>query len=56
MSKHFALAIGCGTQNRDDQWLEVFYPNPLLNPASPERKAVRKAGFNIAEEGQEICL
>lgn len=32
MSKYFALALGCGTQNREEKWLEVFYPNPVLNP------------------------
>lgn len=32
MSKHFALGLGIGTQNRDDQWLEIYYPNPLLAP------------------------
>ena len=37
-------------------FIHMNHTNPLLNPTSPERKAVRKAGFNIAEEGQEICL
>src|SRR5690554_4469057 len=32
MSQYFSLAIGCGSQNRDDQWLEAFFPNPLLHP------------------------
>ncbi|PKM21562.1 MAG: 2,3,4,5-tetrahydropyridine-2,6-dicarboxylate N-succinyltransferase [Gammaproteobacteria bacterium HGW-Gammaproteobacteria-14] len=34
MSKHFALAIGCGTQNRDEQWLEVFFPAPVIHPSA----------------------
>ena len=29
---HFSLAIGIGTKNQKDEWLEVFYPKPLLNP------------------------
>jgi len=29
----FSLAFGIGSQNRKGQWLEVFYPRPLLNPA-----------------------
>ncbi len=34
MSKHhFSLAIGIGSKNKKDQWLEVFYPKPILNPA-----------------------
>ena len=32
MTELFALALGCGTKNRDEQWLEVFYPDPMLNP------------------------
>lgn len=32
MSNLFALAIGCGSKNRDDQWLEVYYPDPTINP------------------------
>jgi len=30
----FALAIGVGTKNSKGEWLEVFYQQPLLNPAS----------------------
>ena len=29
---HFSLAIGIGTKNQKGEWLEVFYPKPLLNP------------------------
>lgn len=33
MSKqHFSLAIGIGSKNQQGQWLEVFYPKPVLNP------------------------
>ncbi len=33
MSKtYFSLAIGTGTLNNKGQWLEVFYPRPILNP------------------------
>lgn len=30
----FALAIGVGTKNSKGEWLEVFYQQPLLNPAA----------------------
>jgi 2,3,4,5-tetrahydropyridine-2-carboxylate N-succinyltransferase len=30
----FSLAFGVGTQNRQNNWLEVFYALPLLNPSS----------------------
>lgn len=29
----FSLAIGVGTQNNKGEWLDVFYPQPILNPA-----------------------
>ncbi len=28
----FSIAFGTGTHNSSGQWLEVFYPRPLLNP------------------------
>ncbi len=30
---HFSYAFGIGSQSSQGQWLEVFYPQPLLNPA-----------------------
>lgn len=54
MSKVFALALGCGTQNRDEQWLEVYYPAPVLHPDSALIEAVRDTldyeGGNVAIE------
>ncbi|MDX9875289.1 MAG: 2,3,4,5-tetrahydropyridine-2,6-dicarboxylate N-succinyltransferase [Spongiibacteraceae bacterium] len=32
MTAHFALGLGIGTHNAKDEWLEVFYPQPVLNP------------------------
>lgn len=32
MSNLYSLAIGVGTKNNNGEWLEVFYPAPLLNP------------------------
>ena len=32
MSKLYSFAIGVGSKNSQGQWLEVFYPQPLLNP------------------------
>ncbi len=34
MSEYFSLALGVGTQNKAGDWLEVFYPQPVLHPAS----------------------
>ena len=51
----FALAFGIGTQNQQGQWLEVYYPQPLLNPPAElmysqhrdagHRRALREAGL-----------
>ena len=30
----FSIAFGVGTRNRADQWLEVFFPKPLLQPST----------------------
>ena len=30
----FSLAFGVGTQNRQNNWLEVFYAQPLLQPSA----------------------
>lgn len=29
---YFSFALGVGTQNNQGEWLEVFYPSPLLHP------------------------
>ncbi len=41
MSLLFSLAFGVGTQNRQGNWLEVFYAHPLLNPADELVDAVQ---------------
>ncbi|WP_205341607.1 2,3,4,5-tetrahydropyridine-2,6-dicarboxylate N-succinyltransferase [Denitrificimonas caeni] len=30
----FSIAFGVGTRNRTEQWLEVFFPKPLLHPSA----------------------
>jgi len=39
----FSLAFGIGSQNLKDQWLEVFYPKPLLNPPDTLVAAVKQS-------------
>ncbi|HSB96511.1 MAG TPA: 2,3,4,5-tetrahydropyridine-2,6-dicarboxylate N-succinyltransferase [Spongiibacteraceae bacterium] len=34
MTQHFALGFGIGTQNQKGEWLEVFFPAPLLHPSA----------------------
>lgn len=42
MSNYFALGLGIGTQNRDDQWLEMYYPAPLLAPDNELVESIRE--------------
>jgi len=37
-------------------FIHMNHTNPLLNPNAPQRNTVTKAGFHIADEGDEICL
>jgi 2,3,4,5-tetrahydropyridine-2,6-dicarboxylate N-succinyltransferase len=39
MTELYALGFGVGTQNANNEWLEVFYPQPLLNPSANIAKA-----------------
>lgn len=35
MTNLYSIGFGIGTRNAEDNWLEVFYPHPLLNPSQP---------------------
>ena len=38
------------------RFIHMNHTNPLHNPESEERQLVLEAGFNIADEGEELCL
>ena len=40
MTKLYSLGLGVGTHNSKGEWLEVFYPQPLLNPEAAVADAV----------------
>jgi 2,3,4,5-tetrahydropyridine-2-carboxylate N-succinyltransferase len=40
MTQVFSLGLGVGTQNTKGEWLEVFYPTPLLQPSSATTQAI----------------
>lgn len=42
MTALFSLGLGVGTHNQQNQWLEVFFPSPLLNPSEAVTGAVAK--------------
>ncbi len=37
-------------------FIHMNHTNPLHNPNAPQREVVHKSGFDIADEGDEICL
>lgn len=39
----FAIGLGVGTRNRNGNWLEVFYPRPLLRPDHQLAKLLAEA-------------
>ena len=43
MTKLYSVGIGVGTQNKKNEWLEVFYPAPLLNPDDAIASALSEA-------------
>lgn len=51
----FSLAFGVGTQNRQGAWLEVFYAQPLLNPAV-ELVAAVSAKLGYSGGNQAIAI
>lgn len=47
----FSIGLGVGTQNTKGEWLEVFYPKPLLNPSEAICHAIsQNIGYNQGNE------
>lgn len=42
----FAIGLGIGTQNKKGDWLEVYYPRPILAPSANWEAAAREAGYD----------
>ena len=40
MTKLYSIGLGIGTRNRNDEWLEVYYPLPVIHPESTLSDAV----------------
>ncbi|BBI59407.1 hypothetical protein HSBAA_07130 [Vreelandella sulfidaeris] len=38
-----SFALGIGTQNTQGDWLEIYYPAPLLNPSASLVEAAQQA-------------
>ena len=49
-SSAFAFGLGVGTQNSAGEWLEVFFPQPVLSPS----EALLAAAANISSNGKAL--
>ncbi|AQQ68082.1 2,3,4,5-tetrahydropyridine-2,6-dicarboxylate N-succinyltransferase [Microbulbifer agarilyticus] len=60
MSNVYSIGFGIGTCNSKDEWLEVYFPQPLLNPSDDIAKAVTNTldieGGNVAIALEEAQL
>ncbi|MEP3856975.1 MAG: 2,3,4,5-tetrahydropyridine-2,6-dicarboxylate N-succinyltransferase [Porticoccus sp.] len=51
----YSFGLGIGTQNNNGEWLEVFYPKPLLNPEDTVLTAIKTA-LEIQGKNQVMTL
>lgn len=55
MTALYSFGLGIGTQNNNGDWLEVYYPQPLLNPSDKVVNAAKSA-LDYAGGNQAIAL
>lgn len=51
----FAFGLGIGTQNKDGNWLEVYYPTPILTP-EPSLVSCLEEAIGYSGGNQAIAL
>ena len=49
-----AFALGVGTQNTKNEWLEVFYQKPVFQPAAELVDAAKAAGYTSGNQAIEL--
>jgi len=49
-----AFALGVGTQNAKNEWLEVFYQKPVFQPAADLVEAAKSAGYTSGNQAIEL--
>lgn len=55
MSSLYSVGLGVGTQNGNGDWLEVFYPQPLLNPSEKVLEAISQV-LGYTSGNQSIAI
>lgn len=54
MNKLYSIGLGVGSKNRKGEWLEVFFPQPLLNPSPAWRAAVSATPYQEGNQTIEL--
>ena len=49
-----AFALGVGTQNKNSEWLEVFYQKPVFQPSADLLSAAKAAGYQGGNQAIEL--
>ncbi len=49
-----AFALGVGTQNQKNEWLEVFYQKPVFQPSADLISAAKTAGYQGGNQAIEL--
>ncbi len=49
-----AFALGVGTQNKNSEWLEVFYQKPVFQPSADLISAAKAAGYQGGNQAIEL--
>ena len=55
----FSIGLGIGTKNNKGDWLEVYYPRPVLAPSTAWETAIQQTGYqtgNVAIEPTPAAL
>ena len=54
MSNLYSVALGMGTKNTKGEWLEVFYPQPVIQPDASWAQACEKVGYQNGNQALEL--
>jgi len=54
MSNLYSIGLGIGSKNSKGEWLEVYYPSPLISPDSSWEEAAKAAGYSGGNQAIEL--
>ena len=50
----FAFGLGVGTHNKQGEWLEIFFPQPILAPSAALAQAVTDCDPALALDREQL--